>query len=301
MDRIQLTENNEPIHRCSPIVDGPTVEEADVCAICLEPPRVPYKLVNCVHKFCKSCLLQVREQTKNDPRCSLCRQLSFLAVSLVPGVESLDLGHPSTERMQELKIDPAEITAAMVCVTCHLRRDPASLVQCDACHALWHGTCLVEPILETRDENGLPFKWTCSGCTARLRADNTEVRESMKAFFAKRAREARSRFQSDDPFASENKRAEAASGGGGGGGAASAPRKYKKPARPAKKLRISKNEGEENDVRFSGRELGKGQAGAPRSFFGRAAPIPRSPESATRSPHADADLVDPDDDFDSEF
>ncbi len=198
-------------------------DEMDVCAICYaDKMEMPYRLVNCSHVFCKTCLMEKRRVT-GDPRCPQCRRISFIAVSTM-GFGHVDLGHsPDAKRVEDLRIPKEDIAQAMVCMHC-LRRDFVEyLIQCNTCMGVSHTTCAGELIPDLTSETGKPVDWTCATCTAKQRS--AQGVEAMRALFAESARARRGdtapRERSVPGNRSKKRRASTNDGGGRGGGGGS--------------------------------------------------------------------------------
>jgi hypothetical protein len=254
------------------------------CAICLTSDiKMPYRLVNCRHVFCKTCLLEKRRVTE-DPRCPQCRRISFIAVS-INKMGHIDLGHsPDATRVSNLNISQKDIADAMVCMHCFSRDHPARMFQCNTCRGLWHSFCLIVPLDETRDEKGSPIVWTCTGCTAKLRSKAGS--NAISARFAQAARERRAQnVRTDEAMSQLN--------GGGGGGV------DKRITKHFTKKRQFSTDKEQKDAAYNGHNLGNRSA---RSFFKAKRTSSSSLAAAVPRASGERDAVDDNDgDFDEEF
>jgi len=265
-------------------------DEGEVkCAICLttETDR-PYRLVNCRHVFCKTCLLE-KYRVVRDPRCPECRQISFIAVSVDPKFGHIDLGHsPDPKISGNLNIRQKDIAEAMVCMKCFKRDYPESIVQCDKCRCIWHGLCLIEPLAEVRDEKGQPFKWTCANCTVNSKLETISTQELRASLFAS-AQSFRAKTIRPDPGEEKAPRrgnpgkrptkktiASTSRRGGGGGGGASA----------------------SADAPFSGRNLSHAKS---RGFFNNRGTTDSENCASVPRPSAPDDTEEEALDFDEEF
>lgn len=245
--------------------------DADCCAVCLGDVKAPYKLMRCKHVFCKDCLSQVKKQMRNDPRCPMCRTISFSAKLVLTG-DVIDFGHPDDKRMAELKISREDIEAAMGCVNCSAPSGPdAPAVQCDTCHRKWHTTCTIEIVLELEDEDGKPLRWSCPRCAAMKSVNDSKAARAEMFAEAARARRRQAEESGVKPINSKFMKGKTAARAGGG--------KYNNSKR-----KKATDDGED-DVTFSGRFLKKSRA------FGGAAAVPRSPGSEDAEDDHDDDVI----------